>query len=75
MNQMKYKFGLPVLTLGLIMASCGNDTSDNSVPSSPNTPGVQNVNGSVPDTSNTINLNSKLPVDSSRIDSLDNPKP
>lgn len=50
------------------MVSCGDDKSNTTeTESAPVTPGIDNTNGNLPDTSSTIPLNSTLPVDSSRI--------
>ena len=69
------KFCVTVFISTTVLLACGNDTSNNEVPSSPITPGVQNVNGNLPDSSNTIELNQSLPVDSSRLeDSIPVPK-
>ena len=53
-----------------VLASCSDGTNDGEN-ASPATPGVQNVNGNVPDTQNSINLNGSQQQDSTYIkDSL-----
>ena len=55
-----------LLAAGLLVA-CGNDGTDNKdveVESAPVTPGLDNVDGNIPDTSRTIRLNTDLPNDS-----------
>jgi len=52
------------------LAACNNST-DTDKAASPNPASVENVNGNVPDSSNTMTLNQSLPIDSSRVkDSL-----
>lgn len=54
-----------LLATGLLVA-CGNDTDNNNVDveSAPVTPGLDNVDGNMPDTARTIRLNTNLPNDS-----------
>lgn len=61
---MKKTFFL-LLTAGVLVA-CGNNesTDETSTKSAPVTPGIDNVNGNIPDTNETIRLNRPLPVDS-----------
>lgn len=49
--------------------ACSDDkkTDASSTESAPVTPGIENTNGNVPDTSTTIRLNQPMPVDSSKI--------
>ena len=56
-------------------AACGNDstTSDTETKSAPVTPGIENVNGNVPDTTSAIQLNKPLPIDSITKDSVRGP--
>lgn len=53
------------LVSGLVCIGCGNDTSQDEDTASPNTPGVQNVNGNLPDTSNAVTLEQPARTDSS----------
>lgn len=49
-------------------AACGNDgttKSESDTSAGTSTPAVENVNGNVPDTTNTVPLNKPLPTDSS----------
>ena len=49
------------------LVSCGSDgtsNADTGAESAPVTPGIDNVNGNVPDTSETMRLNRPLPMDS-----------
>lgn len=57
---------LSILFAAAFFASCGSgtDNEDTNVKSAPITPGIDNVNGNIPDTSETIRLNRPLPVDS-----------
>ncbi|WP_121354184.1 hypothetical protein [Flavisolibacter nicotianae] len=56
-----------------LLAACGNDkttkseTETNSTTTGPGTPAVENVNGNVPDTANSVTLNKPLPKDSSSV--------
>jgi hypothetical protein len=60
-KQMKKLFF--ILFAGGILTACGNnDTAETS--SAPVTPGIDNVNGNIPDTTETIRLNRPTPVDS-----------
>jgi len=60
-----------LLLLNLIVACNSSNTSSTTTSpdssGSGNTPGHDNVNGNVPDTTSTIHLNKPLPKDSSRI--------
>jgi len=58
------------LLLAAGFAACNNSNttkseSDTTVKSAPVTPGIENVNGNIPDTTTTIRLNKPLPKDSS----------
>lgn len=57
---------LYLAVMGFIF-SCSDNKSDAAIESAPVTPGIENTNGNIPDSSNTIPLNSTLPVDSSRL--------
>lgn len=50
------------------VTACGNNntetTEDRDTLAAPVTPGIDNVNGSIPDTGETIRLNTPLPTDS-----------
>lgn len=54
-------------------AACGNDNTTKSesdtttTTTGPGTPAVENVNGNVPDTTNSVTLNKPLPKDSSSV--------
>jgi hypothetical protein len=62
---------LYLAVMGFIISCGDNKSTDAATESAPVTPGIENTNGNMPDTSNTIPLNSTLPVDSSRLnDSL-----
>jgi hypothetical protein len=54
-----------LLVAGLLVA-CGNNKSneETEVKSAPVTPGIDNVNGNIPDTTETIRLNQPMAVDS-----------
>ena len=58
-------------------AACGNSdsaTSDaDTTKTAPATPGIENVNGNLPDTTDGLRLNSPLPVDSITTDSVRGP--
>lgn len=59
-----------LLFLNFVIA-CNNSSSSSVSPDSSgagNTPGIDNVNGNVPDTDAGIKLNKPLPKDSSRLD-------
>lgn len=61
-------FCLPVLFL---VIACGNNTESTNTEPMHNNANVENVNGGLPDTSNSIKLNKNLEVDSSKVkDSL-----
>ena len=49
------------------MAACNSESETKTEESAPNVPAIQNVNGNIPDTTNTINLNGPTSIDSSRI--------
>lgn len=57
------------LLLASLLMACGNEktTDSTEVESAPVTPGVDNVNGNVPDTTAGIRLNSPMPKDSSLV--------
>jgi hypothetical protein len=53
------------LVTGLLVACGNNDTNEETnAASAPVTPGIDNVNGNIPDTTETMRLNGPLPVDS-----------
>ena len=53
--------------MGFLLA-CGNEkTDDTKTESSPATPAVENVDGNIPDSTNSVNLNKPMPTDSSRL--------
>jgi PBP1b-binding outer membrane lipoprotein LpoB len=57
--------------LGMALLQSCNNSSETDAKASPNPSNVENVNGNIPDSTNSINLNQSLPVDSSRLkDSL-----
>ncbi len=49
----------------MVLIACNNSTA-NSEPT-PSPTNVQNVNGNVPDTANSVNLNANQPIDSSKV--------
>lgn len=55
-----------ILLVAGFAVSCGNDTtkSEEGTKSAPITPGIDNVNGNIPDTTESIRLNKTLPTDS-----------
>lgn len=61
---------LSILLVTGLLTACGNGDADNNdakdveVQSAPITPGIDNVNGNIPDTGETIRLNRPLPKDS-----------
>ena len=57
---------LTILLGSILFTACGNGDSneDTNVKSAPVTPGIDNVNGNIPDTTGTIRLNRPMPVDS-----------
>lgn len=60
------------LLLVSFFAACNSDNttkseSETKTTTGPGTPAVDNVNGNVPDTSNTVTLNKPLPKDSSNV--------
>ncbi|HYO22686.1 MAG TPA: hypothetical protein VER36_09780 [Flavisolibacter sp.] len=59
---MKKLLYLPVI--GFLL-SCGNDTVKTET--TPASPAVENVEGNIPDSTNSVNLNGTLPVDSSHL--------
>lgn len=72
------KKNLFVLLAIVFFASCGNsgtttsETDTGSVPGA-GTPAVENVNGNVPDTTNSVQLNKPLPTDTLAKDSVRGP--
>jgi hypothetical protein len=71
----KYFFSAMAAVM-LIAAGCGSGQTEPDVPAAPNRPAIENVNGNIPDTSNSMNPDASLPVDSSRIkDSLEKLRP
>lgn len=73
-QQMKKNlFFLPAI---FILAACGNSgtsKSDSDSSGNPSTPAVENVNGNLPDSTNTVPLNGTMPVDSLSKDSVRGP--
>ena len=61
------------IAAAFLLNACGPGNQENDEHASPNVPGVQNVNGNIPDTNNTIQLNSRQTVDS--IKASDSVKP
>ena len=61
---MKKLFSL--FLLAGIVTACGNDNTTNEAETTgaPVTPGIDNVNGNIPDTGEAVRLNQPLPVDS-----------
>ena len=60
-----------ILLLAGFFAACNsNNTTDaeEGATAAPTTPGIDNVNGNVPDTGETIRLNRPLPTDSASAD-------
>jgi len=58
------------LLLASLFCACNGDKTSNTnadVQSAPVTPGIDNVNGNVPDTTRAIRLNNPLPKDSSLV--------
>ncbi len=53
-----------ILLLAGIFTACNSDSTTEGNGAAPVTPGIDNVNGNVPDTSETIRLNNPLPTDS-----------
>lgn len=55
-----------LVAVGFLFSCGGKGTSneDTGAQSTPVTPGIDNVNGNVPDTTETLRLNRPLPVDS-----------
>ncbi|HEY0355107.1 MAG TPA: hypothetical protein VGC29_02815 [Flavisolibacter sp.] len=58
------KLGLLVwIAAAFLLNACGSG-QENDEHASPNVPGVQNVNGNIPDTINTIELDGRQSIDS-----------
>ena len=58
---------LSVLLIAGVLVACGSNNTDNNdveVESAPVTPGLDNVDGNIPDTTSTLRLNTPLPDDS-----------
>ena len=56
----------------MIWGACGNKTEPSTTEETPKPANVENVNGNIPDTTNSVTLNNPMPVDSSKLkDSLD----
>jgi hypothetical protein len=57
---------LSIFFVAAFFTSCGGgDANDETnAPSAPVTPGIDNVNGNIPDTTGAIRLNRSLPIDS-----------
>jgi hypothetical protein len=53
--------------LGVALLEACNNSSETDKAASPNPSNVENVNGNIPDSTNSINLNQSLPVDSSKL--------
>ncbi|RYZ45943.1 MAG: hypothetical protein EOO14_25140 [Chitinophagaceae bacterium] len=53
-----------IFLLAGIFTACNSDSTTDGNGAAPVTPGIDNVNGNVPDTSETIRLNNPLPTDS-----------
>ena len=52
----------------VLLAACNNSsTTTTTEEATPNQTGVQNVNGNMPDTNNSVNQNGTVPIDSSRV--------
>lgn len=63
-----------LLFSGFILLACNNSANEITSADStaaPVTPGIDNVNGNIPDTGSAIHLNEPLPKDSSKIDTTD----
>jgi hypothetical protein len=58
---------ITMLSLTIFMACNSGEETEATDKAAPNSPAVQNVNGNIPDSGNSINLNNPLPVDSSRV--------
>ena len=56
--------------IAISFASCGNSNDDNSPTETPTTTTVENVNGNVPDTTNSATVNRPMEVDSLSTDSV-----
>ena len=56
-----------VCSLAVFTACNSGDDAEATDKAAPNSSPVQNVNGNIPDSANSINLNQSLPVDSSRL--------
>lgn len=64
---------LAIFFAASVLAACGNNGESNDdvdVNSAPVTPGIDNVNGNIPDTGETIRLNRPLPTDSVTNDTM-----
>ncbi len=61
---MKKLFSIALLTGFLVACNSGTNKSETDTKSAPVTPGIDNVNGNIPDTTETIRLNRPMPVDS-----------
>jgi hypothetical protein len=59
---MKKLFGFFLLVV--LFSACTNDSTPAKEETTPSNTNVQNVNGNMPDTSGSVNLNAPLPVDS-----------
>lgn len=60
----------PFLFLSIFFAACGSNTtkSETDTKGGTTTPAVENANGNLPDTTNSLSTNTKpLPVDSSKV--------
>jgi hypothetical protein len=56
-----------VLFLGISLMQACNNSSETTTEATPNPANTENVNGNVPDSTSSTNLNQELPKDSSRV--------
>ncbi|WP_148661104.1 hypothetical protein [Flavisolibacter tropicus] len=67
------KYLIGVLMTGILLSCKNKNTTTTTTESSPNLTNVENVNGNIPDTTNSISLENRQTVDSlSLADSLKN---
>jgi hypothetical protein len=52
-----------VFIIALFLAACDNGKSKSTTDAAPNTPNVENVNGNIPDTTNSVSLESRTSQD------------
>lgn len=57
------------LLSAVALSACGSNDTTNAAdsPSGPTTPATENVDGNIPDSTNSVNLNEPMPVDSSAV--------